>query len=62
LPRRDHVAQKKVVFLNGGSAGIGRECAFAFTREGATVAVVALEAEAAAELGSRHLGLSPNTA
>lgn len=56
--------KNKVVFLTGGSVGIGRECAFAYAREGETVAIVALEADAAAataaELGSGHLGFACN--
>jgi meso-butanediol dehydrogenase / (S,S)-butanediol dehydrogenase / diacetyl reductase len=51
----------KVVFLTGGSSGIGRDCAVAYAREGARVAVAAIDgpgAEAvAAELGPGHLGL-----
>ena len=31
----------RVIFLTGGSSGIGRECARAYAREGATVAIAA---------------------
>lgn len=50
----------KVIFLTGGSTGIGQNCAVAYAREGATVALVARNGEAAAkaaaELGAGHLG------
>jgi len=52
----------KVIFLTGGSTGIGRECATAYAREGARVALVARSADAvakaAAELGEPHIGLT----
>jgi NAD(P)-dependent dehydrogenase (short-subunit alcohol dehydrogenase family) len=51
----------QVIFLSGGSDGIGRQCAEAYAAQGALVVVVARSAEkvalAAAELGSNHLGL-----
>jgi meso-butanediol dehydrogenase / (S,S)-butanediol dehydrogenase / diacetyl reductase len=51
----------QVIFLTGGSDGIGRECAMAYAAEGATVAVVARSAErvaaAVAELGPQHMGI-----
>ena len=51
----------KVIFLTGGSCGIGRDCALAYAAAGAKVVVVARDhagVEAvAAELGSDHLGL-----
>jgi meso-butanediol dehydrogenase/(S,S)-butanediol dehydrogenase/diacetyl reductase len=51
----------KVIFLTGGSCGIGRECAKACADEGAKIIVVARDragVEAvAAELGPEHLGL-----
>jgi len=51
----------KVVFLTGGSCGIGRDCAKAYADAGASVAVVAIDREGvekvAAELGSNHLGI-----
>lgn len=50
----------KVIFVTGGSTGIGRECALAYARKGARVAIVArpqdgLE-QTSSELGSAHLG------
>jgi NAD(P)-dependent dehydrogenase (short-subunit alcohol dehydrogenase family) len=52
----------KVVFLTGGSTGIGWECAKAYAAEGALVTVVARGKEstvrAAAELGAAHMGFS----
>ena len=54
--------QDKVIFLTGGSTGIGRECAGAYAREGARVAIVARHGdeaeEAAAQLGGDHLGFA----
>ncbi|MGE3243379.1 MAG: SDR family NAD(P)-dependent oxidoreductase [Pirellulales bacterium] len=53
--------ENKVVFLTGGSDGIGRHCAEAYAAEGAQVAVVARSKDrvdaAVAELGTRHLGI-----
>jgi len=52
----------KVVFLTGGSTGIGWECAKAYAAEGALVTVVARgkesTARAAAELGEALMGFS----
>jgi meso-butanediol dehydrogenase / (S,S)-butanediol dehydrogenase / diacetyl reductase len=54
--------QDKVIFLTGGSTGIGLDCAKAYAAEGAKVALVARNgAQAAAEaaaLGNDHLGFS----
>jgi NAD(P)-dependent dehydrogenase (short-subunit alcohol dehydrogenase family) len=51
----------KIIFLTGGSCGIGRDCARAYVAEGAKVIVAARDAEGvekvAAELGSGHLGI-----
>jgi meso-butanediol dehydrogenase / (S,S)-butanediol dehydrogenase / diacetyl reductase len=52
----------KVIFLTGGSTGIGWECARAYAAEGAKVALVArngtLAAEASVELGDCHMGFA----
>lgn len=49
-----------IIFLTGGSTGIGLDCAKAYVAEGAKVALVArredLAARAAADLGADHLG------
>jgi NAD(P)-dependent dehydrogenase (short-subunit alcohol dehydrogenase family) len=54
--------QNQVIFLTGGSTGIGLDCAKAYAAEGAKVALVArngdLAAQAAAELGPGHLGFA----
>ena len=51
----------KIIFLTGGSCGIGRDCARAYAAEGAKVAVIARDRdgvqEAANELGPEHLGI-----
>lgn len=53
--------QNKIVFLTGGSCGIGRDCARAYAAEGAKVIVAARDEEGvqqvAAELGPEHLGI-----
>jgi meso-butanediol dehydrogenase/(S,S)-butanediol dehydrogenase/diacetyl reductase len=52
----------KIIFLTGGSTGIGRDCAKAYAREGAQIVIVArngeASAQAAAELGKGHLGFA----
>ncbi len=52
----------KVIFLTGGSTGIGWECAKAYAAEGAKVVIIARgmddAAKAATELGAEHLGFS----
>ncbi len=54
--------QDKVIFLTGGSTGIGLDCAKAYAAEGAKVALVArngaLAEQAAADLGPDHLGFA----
>src|SRR5258706_729452 len=53
--------QDKVIFLTGGSCGIGRDCAKAYVAEGAKVIAVARDAdgvrEIAAELGPENTGI-----
>jgi meso-butanediol dehydrogenase/(S,S)-butanediol dehydrogenase/diacetyl reductase len=53
--------ENKVVFLTGGANGIGRECALACAREGASVVVADVDADAArataAELGRPALAM-----
>jgi NAD(P)-dependent dehydrogenase (short-subunit alcohol dehydrogenase family) len=52
----------KVIFLTGGSTGIGWDCAKAYAAEGAKVVLVARGREAvekaAADLGPDHLGMA----
>jgi meso-butanediol dehydrogenase/(S,S)-butanediol dehydrogenase/diacetyl reductase len=47
----------KIILLTGGASGIGRECAIAYVREGATVAILDRSLEeakgTAKELGNR---------
>jgi meso-butanediol dehydrogenase / (S,S)-butanediol dehydrogenase / diacetyl reductase len=51
----------KIIFLTGGSCGIGSDCAKAYAMEGAKVVIVALDGEGvekvAAKLGRDHLGI-----
>jgi meso-butanediol dehydrogenase/(S,S)-butanediol dehydrogenase/diacetyl reductase len=51
----------KVIYLTGGSCGIGSDCAKAYAAEGARVVIIAQDREGveqvAAELGPDHLGL-----
>lgn len=51
----------KIIFLTGGSCGIGHECAKAYAAEGAKVAVIARDGEGVEktveELGPDHLGI-----
>jgi meso-butanediol dehydrogenase/(S,S)-butanediol dehydrogenase/diacetyl reductase len=51
----------KIIFLTGGSCGIGRDCAKAYAAEGAKVVVVARDKDGvekvATELGAEHLGI-----
>lgn len=52
----------KVIFLTGGSCGIGRDCARAYAAAGATVVVAAIDRlgveKVVAELGPKHLGIA----
>lgn len=56
-----HLLKDKVIFLTGGSKGIGFECALKYAEEGAQVAIVSNDQksidQAIAILGSPHLGL-----
>lgn len=49
----------KVIFLTGGSSGIGFECAKKYVKEGAKVVIAANQAvdEAVGVLGNEHLGI-----
>src|SRR2546423_1376720 len=51
----------RIIFLTGGATGIGRECASAYAKEGATVAIADIDGagaeRAARELGQNHHGL-----
>lgn len=53
--------QDKIIFLTGGSGGIGWDCARAYAAEGAKVVIAAHHKEAvvkaAAKLGAEHLGI-----
>ena len=53
--------QNKVIFLTGGSKGIGAECAKAYSKEGALLAIAALHKheidDIIAEIGGNHLSL-----
>lgn len=57
-----HLLQDKVIFLTGGGNGIGRECALAYAREGAFVAIADIDRDAAeasaALLDGRGLALA----
>lgn len=52
----------KIIFLTGGSTGIGLDCAKAYASEGASVVIVARNGEEAArqaaELGEKHFGFA----
>jgi meso-butanediol dehydrogenase / (S,S)-butanediol dehydrogenase / diacetyl reductase len=52
----------KVIFLTGGSSGIGWACAKAYAAQGALVTIAALDREqvekAVTELGTKHLGVA----
>ena len=54
--------QDKIIFLTGGSTGIGWKCAQAYAAEGAQVAIVARDTEAVAkavaDLGPDHFGFA----
>ena len=53
--------QNKIIFLTGGSCGIGRDCAKAYVVEGARVVIAARDKEGVeqttADLGDGHLGI-----
>jgi meso-butanediol dehydrogenase / (S,S)-butanediol dehydrogenase / diacetyl reductase len=44
--------RNRVVFLTGGASGIGRECASAYVREGASVAIADIDPEQAVKTAS----------
>ena len=48
----------KVIFLSGGAQGIGRECALAYAREGASVIIADVNAEASAATLAELPGVS----
>ena len=56
-----HLLQDRVIFLTGGSTGIGRECAVAYAKEGAKIVIADIDGSGAEivarELGSGHTGL-----
>jgi meso-butanediol dehydrogenase/(S,S)-butanediol dehydrogenase/diacetyl reductase len=56
-----HLLNEKIIFLTGGSKGIGFECAKKYATAGAKVVIVANDAasidQAMEELGPRHTGL-----
>jgi len=58
--------ENKVIFLTGGSTGIGLDCAKAYVAEGAKVVIVArngqLAQQVAADLGTGHLGFGCDVA
>ncbi len=58
---RTPLLKDKIIFLTGGSRGIGRDCAKAYADEGAKVIVVAHDPNevesVAAELGTEHMGI-----
>ncbi len=53
--------QDKVIFLTGGSCGIGRDCAQVYAAEGAKVVIAANDKDGVekvvAELGPEHMGI-----
>ena len=53
--------KNKVIFLTGGSTGIGAECAKAYAKEGALLAIAALDQQeietVIQEIGGEHLSL-----
>ncbi|NIG54488.1 SDR family NAD(P)-dependent oxidoreductase [Chitinophaga sp. Cy-1792] len=53
----------KIIFLTGGAAGIGWECAKAYARNGAIVCIADIHADLSArvaELGEKHIGIHCN--
>ena len=56
-----HLLKEKVIFLTGGSRGIGLECAVKYAEEGAKIAIVSNDQlsidRAISVLGDQHLGI-----
>jgi NAD(P)-dependent dehydrogenase (short-subunit alcohol dehydrogenase family) len=61
-PTRAGLLQDKIIFLTGGSCGIGWSCAQAYVAEGAQVVIIAPEGDqvkqAACKLGPTHCGIA----
>src|ERR1700689_1802515 len=61
LNKMNFALQDKIIFLTGGSCGIGRDCAKAYAAEGAKVIIAAIDPDGVekvtAELGAGHLGI-----
>jgi meso-butanediol dehydrogenase/(S,S)-butanediol dehydrogenase/diacetyl reductase len=61
-PTRTGLLQDKIIFLTGGSCGIGWSCAQAYAVEGARVIIIAPEGDqvqqAACKLGPDHCGIA----
>lgn len=57
-----HLLKEKVIFLTGGSRGIGLECALKYAEEGAKIAIVSNDQSSIDRsisiLGNQHLGLN----
>jgi meso-butanediol dehydrogenase/(S,S)-butanediol dehydrogenase/diacetyl reductase len=62
VPTKAGLLRDKIIFLTGGSGGIGWACAQAYAAEGARVIIIAPEGEhvreAACKLGPEHCGIA----